>query len=164
MARPVHENYVRVWWLTTLADTTLEEVTLAEIAAGTELAGLTADGLNISPTNNKASLEMLDSEKIPQFVGTRMQDLTLKFVRETVTADDDAWELFDHGETGYLVVSRLRSKKDPSPNLAAGDRVEIYKVSVFDPQPLATAANTFQQFEVPVAAQDWETKAEVVAS
>ena len=164
MTKAVHENYVRCFWLTAMADTTLAEVTEAEVAAGTELPGLTADGLNISPTNNKASVALLDSEKIPQFVGTRMNDLTLKFVRETDALDDVGWELFDHGETGFLVVSRLRSSKNPSPNLADGDRVEVYKLSVMDPQPLATAQDTFQQYEVPVAAENWETKALVVAS
>lgn len=164
MTRAVHENYVRAFWLTSLADDTLAEVTVAEITAGIELPGMTADGLNISPTNNKASIPMLDSEKIPQFVGTRMNDLTLKFVRETDEDDDVAWELFDHGETGFLVVSRLRSTKNVQPNLQAGDRVEIYKLSVMDPQPLATAQDTFQQYEIPVAAEDWETKAVVVAS
>jgi hypothetical protein len=150
--------------LTSLDDDTLAEVTQAEIAAGTELPGMTSDGLNIAPTNNKASLAMLDSEKIGQRMGTRMNDLTLKFARETDEADDVAWELFDHGETGFLVVSRLRSKKDAQPTLQPGDRVEIYALEVGDPQPLATAQDTYQQFEVPVAAENWETKAVVVAS
>lgn len=160
MTKIVHENYVRCYWLEDLADDEdLAEVTVAEISAGTFLPDMTADGLNISPTNNRASVDMLDSEKVPQFVGTRMNELTMKFTRAKEEDDDIAWELFNHGDIGFLVVSRTRNG---SP--VAGDRVEIYHLSVFDPQPLGTAANTFQQYEVPVAAQNWETKAVVVAS
>lgn len=160
MTKIVNENYVRCYWLTTLDDDeTLQEVTVAEIAAGTFLPEMTADGLNISPTNNRASVDMLDSEKVPQFVGTRMNELTMKFTRNKEAAKDIAWELFDHGEIGFLVVSRTRNGTP-----VTGDRVEIYHLSVFDPQPLGTAANTFQQYEIPVAAQNWETKAVVVAS
>lgn len=164
MTRATHEKYVRCFWLETLADNTLDEVTVAELAAGTFLPGMTADGLNINPTNNRASIDLLDTEKKPQFPGTRQNDLTMKFVRETDAADDVPWELFDHNTQGFLVVSRTFFDDDPAARPPAGTRVEVYKIATFEPQPLATAANTFQQYEVPIAAEDWETKAVVVAS
>lgn len=158
MARIVHEKYVRTYWVDTIAD--ISAPTVAEITGGTYLGTeQTADGLSESPTNNRASVEMLDTDKIPEYPGTHSLQITAKFTREDVEADDVAWELFDHDTAGYLVVARLRKDADPE----AGDRVEVYQARSHEPQNLSTAANTFQQYEVPFALQDWNKKAVVAA-
>ena len=158
MTKAVHERFVRAYWLSALADTTLEEVTLGEITAGTRLEKMTVDGLGSSPTNNKASVVLMDTEQIAEAPGTRSQALTMKFVRDTVEGEDVSWEMFDHGTPGFLVVCRLRVG-DP----VAGDRVEIYKGGTFEPQPMAATQDTYQQYDVEVAVEAWEIKATVVA-
>jgi len=163
MGRKVHEKNVFVYFLSTEpADTTLVTVTDAEIAAGTLLPDITADGVDVSPTNNRASLELIDTEQIAEYPGTRAIQVNMQFARESLAADDIAWELFEHATEGWLVVSRFGAALSTSTD--GGDRVEIYHLRTFEPIPLASAANTFQQYRVETAVENWEQKAEVVAS
>lgn len=158
MSRVAHENKVKVFWLTALDDATLAEVTVAEIAAGTELSAQnTADGLSVGGTDNRASIDMMDTGKIAEFPGTYSRTTDLKFARDDDDTDDVAWELFEHGLEGFLVVSDFGAP-------VAGSRVSIYKGASFDPRKEPSAANTFQQYTVAFGFTDWEEKALVVAS
>lgn len=158
MSEAVHENFIRTYWATTIA--AISAPTVAEITAATFLGEeQTADGLNLSPTNNKASLQMLNTEKIPEHPGTQSLAVTLQFRRQTEEADDVAWELFDHNTAGFLIVARLVASTDP----VATDRVEVYQAKSFEPVPLQSAADTYQQYQVELALQDWDKKAVVAA-
>lgn len=160
MSLTVHEKRVRGYWLTSLADADLEQVTTGEITAGTFLGTkMTVDGINQSPTRNKASAVLMDTGQISQAPGTRSQDIVMRFFRDTAEDADTAWELFEYDTQGFLVVARLRFNAAPE----EGDRVEIYKGATFEPNPMATAQDTYQQYEVELAVEKWELKATVVA-
>ncbi|NED96445.1 hypothetical protein G1H11_14135 [Phytoactinopolyspora alkaliphila] len=156
--RAVHENNVAVWFLAGgVASSDLSEVTEAELSAAVEFTELTSDGLGINPTNNNASIAMLRSGKIGQKPGTRQKDINLRFARNTPDGDgDEAWDLFEYGLEGDIIVHRFGL--EPS----TGAPLEVYRGTSHDPTPIASAQDTYQQFEVPFPLDDWNDKATLV--
>lgn len=154
MPRLASEGNVKVFWLSTVAS--VAAPTVANIAAGTELTPfLPTSGVGITWTQNNASLPMLDESFTVEVVGTESAAIQLTFVRDDTS--DDAWELFDRGTNGYLLVSRFG---DP----VASDVVEVYPVQSHRPVPLAPAENEFQQAMVTLAVSDTPELNAVVAA
>lgn len=156
MTKEAAEGNVKAYWLPTVASKTAP--TVAEIAAGTNLTPqLPTAGLDISFNENNASIAMIDAGFTAEQVGTYGTTIALTFTRDGVDADDDAWNLFDRGLTGYLLVSRFGTP-------VATSRVEVYPCESHNPIPLAPAENEFQQMRVTLAVHDEpELKATVAA-
>lgn len=144
MARLAAEGNVKVHWLPAVAAKAAP--TTAEITAGTDLTPyLPTSGVGIDWTQNNASIDMLDESFTAEVIGTEGATITLTFIRDDTA--DDAWDLFDRGTNGFLLVSRFG---DP----AATDIVEVYPVQSHRPVPLAPATNEFQQAQVSLAVSD----------
>lgn len=156
MAKVASEEKVKVYWLPTVASKAAP--TVANIAAGTNLTPFVpTDGIDISPSQNNASISMIDSGFTAEQVGTYGYAITLTLTRDDVGADDDAWALFERGLRGYLLVSRFGAP-------VATSRVEVYPCEAHDPAPVAPAENDFQKMTVMLAVHDTpEIKAVVAA-
>lgn len=156
MAKVASEEKVKVYFLPTVASKAAP--TVANIAAGTHLTPFVpTDGLNVDPTQNNASISMLDSGFNAEQIGTYGYGITMTMTRDDVAADDDAWTLFERGLRGFLLISRFGTP-------IAGSRVEVYPIECHDPAPAAPAENTFQTFTVGMAVHDApEIKAVVAA-
>ena len=153
MARRVFENQMRVYHLPEVAD--LSAPTETEITAGVDLTEqITADGIAIDFGNNTASIDLIAEGKIAQLPGTRSLQVNLTAVRDD--DGDDFWDEFGYGEDGVLVIS-------PFGEADTGAEVYVVKGAAQEPQPMASAANTFQQSMVEFPATDWDMKAEVAS-
>jgi hypothetical protein len=162
MGRVVHENRLKVRFL---ADGIADEldsadesasVLAAEWSAAVDLTpNLTVDGLNISPTNNNASIAMMNSGKIGERPGTSQMGVTLNTARDD--SDDVVWDLAEHGVGGDLLVSRFG---DPD----EGDPIEVYRGEFHNPAPTASAQDTYQQATATFAVDNWKLKASIAAA
>jgi hypothetical protein len=154
--RVVHENQVFAWFLVGgIAHASLAEVTEGEINAATKLGELTVDGLGSNPTRNNASIAMMEGGFTSQRPGTRSNVITLRHARNK---DGDAmWDLWEYGLAGDLIVHRFGGEPE------VGAPLEVYRVQAHDPDPIASAENTYQQFEVELPVDRQEKKAELVA-
>lgn len=162
MARVAHEGKIHVYFLTAEPASVdhaerLDEITSAELSAGLKLPQITADGVDTAPTNNRASIDMIDTGRISEFPGTHGMSVNMKFARDDDEDDDVAWELFEHATYGFIVVSRFGIPQ-------VGGRLEVHEGHSFEPQMQASASNTFQQYTVEFALVDWNKKATLVAS
>ena len=139
MARGTFESYT-VKFLTTIASATLAP-TVAEYTAGVALTSVTPiDGLNFNPTQNNASQAMLGDAFVQEQPGTWGLGLTLTFVRDDTT--DTAVTTFPYKTAGYIVNQPF------GVTVAAGVKVDVYKVTSHNPVPLASAENEFQKWQV----------------
>lgn len=135
MSAYVHEGNTKVSWVATLSS--VSSPTATQLNAGTDITTLlTKDGLNISLTQNTVDNTSLAETFDAQLVGSWGGSVTLTIKRESAT--DTAWNLFEHGETGWLVVRR---GEDYTGAFAAADNVEVYPAMAGEPIPNATAAN-----------------------
>lgn len=138
MARLTSEGNVKVHKVPTVSDKNAPTVT--EIEAGINLTPfLPTGGVDISWTQNNATLPMLDESFVVSAVGTEAAEITLTGVRDDTS--DDFWDAFERGENFYLVVSRFGSAD-------SGDVVEVYPVQSHRPVPLSPTENEFQQVQV----------------
>lgn len=116
--------------------------TTTELNAGTSLETLiTPTGLQIKPTTASVDTSNLASTFTTQGVGRRTFAITVEMKRQTPT--DTAFNLLPYKTSGYLVVRR---------NLAAttawatGQNVEVYPVTVGEPELAPPAINEVQKF------------------
>lgn len=143
MAKVTSEGKVKAYWIASISD--ISAPTEAEIAAGTNLTPqLPTAGLDITFTENNASIAMIDEGFTAEAVGTYGASAVLTFTRDAVANDDDAWTLFTRGLQGHLLVSRFGTPVE-------GSRVEVYPAESHAPVPLAPAENEFQQMRVTLA-------------
>lgn len=156
MTREVYENNWQAFWVDAIAD--ISAPTVTEIDGGTDITPqLTADGVGFNFNNNTASVDMLAEGKIAQKPGTRGVSVTLTAVRDSET--DDVWTTFDYGTEGYLVVLPFGSDTSPE----AGDEAYVVSGAAQEPQPQQSAANTYQQAQIEIPADDWDFNAAVAA-
>lgn len=154
MARLASEGNVKVYKVPTVADSTAP--TDAEITAGTDLTALMpTQGVDITWTQNNASLAMLDESFVAEVVGTESATITLTGVRDDET--DTFFEAFTRGENFYLVVSRFGEA-------VATSVVEVYPCQSHRPVPMAPAENEFQQTMCTLAVTDTPVLDAVVAA
>lgn len=135
MSKYVHEGMTKVSWVPTIAS--IAAPTAAELTAGTDITTLlTKDGLNISLNQNFVDNSGLHETFDSQLIGSWSGTVELTFKRDNAT--DTAWDLWEHGEVGYLVVRRGEAYDGA---FAASDKVEVYPGQVGTARPNATAAN-----------------------
>lgn len=156
MAKTTSEKKVKVYFLPTVASKAAP--TVANITGGTNITPqLPTTGVAVEWTQNNASIPMLDEAFTAEQIGTEAAAITLTFTRDETDADDDAWNLFERGLTGYLLISRFGTP-------AATSRVEVYPITSHRPVPLAPAENEFQQARVQLAVHDTPDLNAVVAA
>lgn len=154
MSRLAAEGNVKVYKLPSVAD--LSAPTVAEIAAGVHLTPFVpTTGVEITWTQNNASLPMLDEAFVASVVGTEEATITLTGVRDDTS--DDFFDAFERGENFVLLVSRFGPAE-------AGSAVETYPSQSHRPVPLAPAQNEFQQASVDLAIPDTPVLDAVVAA
>lgn len=155
MARLVHDSNTKIYWAPAIANKAAP--TVAEMTGATDVTPqVPSDGLATNPTRNNASQSMLDSSFVAEAVGTWSMGITLTFMRDDGT--DAAWDLFDYGTNGFLVISRFGGGE------TALDEVEVYPAESHLPTPMATAENEYQKFEVQLAVTDDPALNAVVAA
>lgn len=140
MSKTTSEGKVKVHYVPTIADKAAP--TAAEIAAGTNLTPFTPTaGLAADFNQNNASINMLDDGFNAEDIGTEGATLVLTFTRDEVAANDDAWDLFVRGLSGFIVISRFGAP-------VATSRVEVWPIRAHRAVPLAPAENEYQQARV----------------
>ena len=163
MARLASEGNVKVWKVPTIAD--LEAPTAVEINAGEDLTPyMPTQGVDITWTQNNASLAMLDESFVAEVVGTESATITLTGVRDDES--DDFFDAFERGENFYLVIARFGfsgSGSGGAQEPAAADVCEVYPCQSHRPVPMAPAENEFQQAMCTLAVTDTPVLDAVVA-
>ena len=135
MSNYIHEGMTKVAWVVTLSSVSAPSA--AQLTAGTDITTfITKDGLNISLTQNNVENTSLAETFDSQLVGSWGGDPSITFKRNN--ASDTAWDLFEWGAVGFLVVRRgvLFSTA-----FAAAQKVEVYPAQAHEPVPNNTAAN-----------------------
>lgn len=156
------DGKTKVSWLAGLdsvADITA--VTVAELADELVLEStITPDGLNITPTTGKIDNSNLGSEFTTNKNGRRSFDNSVKFHRQTVTADAIA-DAMVFGSEGYLFVRRGYPKALP---WASGQPYEIYPCETGEPAVPASAAEQNWDYMVPLTVSDDPCTTGIVAA
>lgn len=152
MARLASEGNVKLYKVPTVAIPAAP--TMAEIEAGINLTPhVPTSGVDITWTQNNASLAMLDKSFVAEVVGTEGATITLNGVRNDET--DTFFDAFDRGENFYLIVSRFGDPVGPIAEPAApGSPLEVYPCQSHRPVPLTPAENEFQQAMCTLAVTD----------
>lgn len=116
--------------------------TTTELNAGTSLETLiTPTGLQIKPTTASVDTSNLASTFTTSSAGRRSFAITVEFKRQTPT--DTAFNLLPYKTSGYLVVRRNLAS---STAFASSQNVEVYPVTVGEPELAPPAINEVQKF------------------
>ena len=154
MARQAFEGQYRVYVGAPFAD--VSAPTEAEIGDATDVTEqLTADGVQWNWQNNTVSTDMLAEAMTAQTVGTRGLAVTLNATRDD--DEDNFFDEFSHGDQIGVLVAPFAGDETPS----SGDGVYCLNGSSTDPQPQQSAANTHQQVQVEIPAEEFDIKATV---
>lgn len=146
MAEYTYEYYTRVDWVPTI--TNKAAPTVAQLTAGTLLSNyVTKDGLQTPNSQNMVENGTLADKFDAQSVGTYGGSITLK-ARRNNDGTDAAWNIFEWGETGFIVVRRGLAY---STAYAASQEVEVWPAQSHEPVMDTTAANANQTFTVALA-------------
>lgn len=139
MARTQHEGNTKVYWVVTLTSKTAPS--LAQITAGTLLTPfITKDGVDVPNNQNMIDSATIDETFDAQEPGSwGGGPLTLTMYRDSVAANDTAWNLCVYNTRGYIVISRRGVP-------IVGSKVEVFPAAMHTPVMLATAANEMQKF------------------
>lgn len=133
-----------------------------ELTAGTRLLRLVSDGaVTYSYTENTASQALVDKGKVSHNIGTR--EVTGGMITHEIDhplESDAMYSLYNYGDARWLIVC------PNCPNDEPDDGAQLYgfEVEMGEPNPLAAARDTKQNFQVSFAAQDWDFKATFDAS
>lgn len=143
MTRRTHEEFTRIWWVTSIA--TKSAPTVAEIGAGTDISAFVPkDGLKVGSTNNKVKNDDITTAFMSEIPGSYGNALTLTCFRDDTT--DTAWTLFQTRNTaGFLVVRRMLAVTTA---VIAAQKVEVYPVATGQPTIHDTAENERVKFGV----------------
>lgn len=127
MSRLGSTGEIQVWYAPSVADKSAP--TIAEKNAGVNLTGaLLRDGLSLPQSGNTIDVAGAASKYNATDAGTYGGDpITASFFRDSVAANDDAWDTLPRGTRGYFVVSRFEGSESA---LGAGDRVEVWPIVV----------------------------------
>lgn len=127
MSRIGSTGNIQLWYLPTVANKAAP--TAAEKAAGVNLTGeLLRDGLSLPQSGNTIDVAGADSKYNATDAGTYGGDaVTASFFRDSVAADDDAWDTLPRGTRGYFLVARFEGSDS---SVGTGDRVEVWPIVV----------------------------------
>lgn len=140
------DGSTRVYWVpgeNGIADVSAPEV--AELNAGVDLScHIMSGGLALGVTTATIDTASLCSAFVSQANGRTTVTPTLTMWRYK-QPDDTAWELFDGGEVGWLVI---RSGVDTDTAWAEGQSVIVAYVQVSEPAPEFPGGDTASTFAV----------------
>lgn len=159
MTRRTHEEFTRIWWVTSISSKTAP--TVAEIGAGTDISAFVPkDGLKVGSTNNAVRNDDITSAFMPEIPGSYGNKLTLSCFRDD--SGDTAWTLFQtRGTAGFLVVRRMLALATA---VAAAQKVEVYPSAIGQPILADTAENERVKFDVDIFVTATPVLAAVVAA
>jgi hypothetical protein len=143
MTRRTHEEFTRVWWVTTISSKT--SPTVAEITAGVDLSPFTPkDGIKVGATNNAVKNDDITSAFMPEIPGSYGNKITLTCFRDDTA--DTAWTLLQTRNTaGFLVIRRMLAVTTA---IIAAQKVEVYPAATGQPVVADTAENERVKFDV----------------
>lgn len=128
--------------------------TTTEIDGGTDLTSYTPkDGVSPGVNNNRVSTGDLSTAFDAEVMGTWGSQLAIEFFKDDV--NDLAWDTLPRGTSGYIVIAPFT--QDP----AVGDPVYVWQIETGTSEPMASASNENQRFNVPFACQDADLRAAV---
>ncbi len=146
MSKYTFEYYTRVSWVPTI--TVVAAPTVAQLNAGTDMSTLlTKDGLSTPNSQNMVDNSGLHERFDAQIVGSFGGPITLKLKRDN-DGTDAAWNLFDWGEVGFVVIRRGLAYDAA---WAAAQKAEVYPAQAHEPVMDNSAANAQQTFTVMLA-------------
>lgn len=134
--------------------------TITEITAGTKLSDyVTRDGLKTPSSGNTIDASDIGSRFNKTAAGTYGGDAAeLMCHRESKAAADIAWTTLAQDTSGFLVVARAGLGQNMTTGLGtkdgtatAGDRVEVYPVTVISRAEADTADNATDKFTASLA-------------
>jgi len=137
----VYEGQTKVRFVPTVSN--IQAPTVAEINGGTNLSPfITKDG--VQPPTNQNMVDTGDIEVVfdSQEPGSWGGPFVLVMKRKTV---DTAWNLFQYGLVGNLVVSYNNFTNG---TVSAGDEVQVYPIKAHHPVMANSATNEEQRFTV----------------
>jgi hypothetical protein len=119
----------------------------SELNTTTPLSGwLTPTGWAPSINENEVTTTSLASTYITSVPGTAGGPITLTLERDSVPANDTAWNLFKAGPSGHLVAREGQGGATGA--WTAGDKVQVYPGKAGRVQPAPSAENTVRTFTV----------------
>lgn len=120
--------------------------TTVELNAGTDLSEmLPKDGWQPSNNTNSVEAGKLSQTYDASVPGTWGGEVQATFFRDSDEVLDIAWELFDYGNSGFMVV---RYGLPFTTAWANGQRVEVWPYICNKPQMNQTATNTNARFGI----------------
>lgn len=163
MASKAFEGNYKAWLLSTAvsdfdpdAGSTVGET---EITAGTRLLRLiSAGGIEYTYNQNTASQALVDEGKISHNLGTReVTGVTITHEIDFPLSGDTMWALYEYGDQVDLVIAP--EVDDTTGEPSDGEDVTVFRMEVGEPQLMAAAQDTKQNFQVGGAVQNWDFKA-----
>jgi hypothetical protein len=146
MAVKPYDEYTKVTICTAIANKAAP--TIAELTAGTDISKFVVkDGLETPATQNTIKTATLVNRYDAEIPGTYGGPVKLTCVRDAVTADDDAWDLFELDLVVFTVVRRMVLH---STAWTAAQKVEVYPGVCGQKLMAKTAENEPQRFEVTI--------------
>lgn len=147
MSDLISDGNTKVSWCASIAN--INAPTATELNAGSDWTlRVTPDGLKTDPTTADVDTSSLGSTFTTNQPGRRAYDVAVTFKRGTLgSSDDQPYTTLTYNTPGYLVVRRGVAFATA---YATGDKIEIYPVSVGEPQNIAPAANEVSKFMSPM--------------
>lgn len=135
-------------------------VTSTELAAGTRLLRLPSDSpIAYTYNENTASQALVDTGKVGHNVGTR--EVTGGMITHQIDfplESDAMYSLYAYGDARYLIVAPDGTGGATEDEPADGAQLVGFQIETGEPNTLAAARDTKQNFQVGWAAQDWDFK------
>lgn len=134
-------------------------VTATELSAGTRLLRLPSDAaISYTYNENTASQALVDTGKVGHNVGTR--EVTGGQITHEIDfplESDTMYALYSYGDARYLIIApdATGGTGDDPPDAA---QLVGFQIETGEPNTLAAARDTKQNFQVGWAAQDWDFK------
>jgi hypothetical protein len=160
MAKVASTEVLRLQFVPTIASQAAP--TVAEINAGTDLTPwLTPDGLTTNLNGTTIDVQAANSRYKATAPGSYGGDpITAKFFRDDTT--DTAYTTLPRLTTGYFVIRRMGPLSSTA--FAAAQKVEVWPITVISCNPMPTADNEAQKFEVSCSVQPAPSITGVVAA
>jgi hypothetical protein len=145
MARRVYDQFTRVAWVTTIANTSAP--TVAELNAGTNLTPFVPkDGVRPGGSQNTVDQGDVTTQFEAKTVGTFGEDFELDLYRDD--SADTAWNLAAVNTVGFLVIRRLTPYATA---WTASQKCEVRPAQMGQKFMKNSAANENQKFTLKLA-------------